>query len=104
MRTLDVLNLLEQNELIVIITPNVHEAKLLRDRFITNSSINLKQIDSYTLQYNESKLIITHPRVNTSECPLNKATYVIVEFPDACPKNLFRKLPAINVEFCGEIV
>jgi hydroxymethylpyrimidine/phosphomethylpyrimidine kinase len=101
MRIIDVLNLMKLNKIIVVITPNVHEAKLLYDRFKLNEFIKLNSIDKNSFTYEDSKLIITHPR---RECPLSKASQIIVEFPDACPKSLFKRLPVDNVEFCEEIV
>jgi len=100
MKIVDVLNLLEPNKLVIVITPNEHEAKLLYDRFILSKLAT--QIDKNSLNVNGSELLITHS--HSDECLPASYSRVIVEFPEACPRQLFKKLPVENVVFSGEIV
>jgi len=97
MKLNNVLELLEEYKNILIITPDVHECKLLCDRF---RLAKLNQIDKNLFELNGNVLKVIHAK---ALCSFDNMNYIIVEFPEACVKSLFKKLPVDGVCFCEEI-
>ena len=111
MKIIDVLKLLESNKIIVILTPNKIEAKLVYDRFKLNEFVDTKIVDKNTLDVNGSKLIVTDPiDIKHTVCLSHSMTrmfqgdmpHVIVEFPQCIPNYVLNKIHAADVTFCSE--
>jgi len=100
MKIIDVLKLLESNKVIVILTPNFIEQKLLYDRFRLNQFVSVKSIDKNTLDVKGHSLRIVTPDIIHDGVP----SHVLVEFPESIPRRILNKICADNVIFCPEIV
>ena len=113
MKLIDILNLLECNKTIVILTPNKIEAKLLYDRFRLNTFVDVTAIDKNTLNVRGHTLMIITPDIQQhascssgtlESCNDSCPSHILIEFPESIPKYILNRLSAPNVIFCPEIV
>ena len=99
MKIIDILNLLNTEKSITILTPNYIECKLVYDRIKLHAT-NIQLIDNNTLKIDDSKIIIVTPE---TFC-LDPTSKLIVEFPNSFPYSVLNKLWVSDIIYCSEIV